>query len=265
MFKKFFFSFVVQKKQKDMLSKNKIKLINSLSIKKHRDESGFFAVEGTKTVMDLSPYFSCEILCATSDWLVSNQVQANEIIEIDENELKKISNLKTPQKVLAVFKKKEIQLDVNEINNSLSLVLDNIQDPGNLGTIVRIADWFGIKNILCSLDTADVFNPKTIQATMGAIARVKVHYVHIPDFLLSLNPALTVFGTFLEGDNIYKSSLPQKGLIVMGNEGNGISDELRSFVKKKLYIPSFPQNSETSESLNVAVATAIVCSEFRRR
>ncbi|MCQ2208297.1 MAG: RNA methyltransferase [Paludibacteraceae bacterium] len=144
-------------------------------------------------------------------------------------------------------------------------MLDRVQDPGNLGTIIRIADWFGIRNIVCSNDTVDVFNPKTVQATMGALARVKVHYADLVPFLKSLPNDFPVFGTFLEGDNIYQMDLPQKAVIIMGNEGNGISKEVGQLVNKKLFIPSFPPNEPTSESLNVAVATAITCAEFRRR
>ena len=147
---------------------------------------------------------------------------------------------------------------------TLCLGLDDVQDPGNLGTIIRIADWFGIRHIFCSIGTADVFNPKTIQATMGAIARVQIHYCNLKE-LIESEPDVPVFGTFLDGTDLYKENLAQHGLIVMGNEGNGISQEIEQLVNRKLLIPNYPSGVETSESLNVAVATGIVCAEFRRR
>jgi TrmH family RNA methyltransferase len=151
-----------------------------------------------------------------------------------------------------------------DFDRKLSLVLDGIQDPGNMGTIVRVADWFGIEDIICSPDTADIYNPKTVQATMGAIARVKVHYTNLKDFLQKHNH-LPIYGTFLEGKNIYCESLSENGFIVMGNEGNGIRPETEKAINRKLFIPSFPFEREASESLNVGVATGIICGEFRRR
>jgi TrmH family RNA methyltransferase len=147
----------------------------------------------------------------------------------------------------------------------LCLALDNVQDPGNMGTIVRIADWFGIENIFCSVGTADIYNPKTIQATMGAIGRIKVHYVNLPEFLESIKEKAPLYGTFLDGENIYSKELKGNGLIIMGNEGNGISKECSRNITERLFIPNYPSGRETSESLNVSVATAIICSEFRRR
>ena len=138
------------------------------------------------------------------------------------------------------------------------------QDPGNLGTIVRLADWFGIRHIVCSPDTADLYNPKVVQATMGALARVKVYYTSLPDFLSQVDSSV-VYGTFLDGEDIYHTSLTKSGVIVMGNEGNGISAKLEPYIGKRLYIPNYPVGQPTSESLNVAVAAAITCAEFRRR
>ncbi len=248
-----------------MLSKNKIKLIHSLAYKKYRDQNDLFVAEGTKTILEIAPYADCEILCATTEWLSENKLRGKETIEINEEELKKISFLTTPQKVLAVCKKTVVEYKPEELQRNLSLALDNIQDPGNLGTIIRIADWFGIQHVFCSTATVDVFNPKTVQATMGAIGRVKVHYVDLPVFLREQSRKLPLWGTFLDGKNIYKENLSPNGIIVMGNEGNGISPEIEKLISHKLFIPNFPANAETSESLNVAVATAIVCSEFRRR
>ena len=249
-----------------MLSASKIKVINSLKMKKYRDENALFVAEGTKTVADIFPYFTCQWLIATSEWLKENpHLQAEETITVTPEMLKKVSGLKTPAAVLAVFKKPDYQINFAKIGRSLSIVLDEVQDPGNLGTIVRIADWFGIENIICSDTSADIFNPKTIQATMGAVARVQVHYSSLVDFFEKLPASLPVFGTYMNGENIYRETLSQQGIIVMGNEGKGISSTLEKYINHRLHIPNFPQERKTSESLNVAIATAIVCSEFRRR
>ena len=247
-----------------MLSKNKIKFIRSLEHKKFRNESDCFLAEGNKLVSDILPYFECECLITKSSWLATQgNISAKEII-IGENDIERASLLKTPQDVLAVFRRPQYYLERESLKNELSLVLDGIQDPGNLGTIIRLADWFGIKNLICSPDTADVFNPKTIQASMGAIARVRVFYKSLPEWLDEMEN-IPVYGAFLEGENIYTENLTSSGLIIMGNEGNGISASVEKRITKKLYIPSYPPEVESSESLNVAVATAIVCSEFRRR
>ena len=248
-----------------MITKNQIKFIKSLSQKKFRDESGCFLAEGNKLVADLLPYFDCECLCFEPSWLATQgDIRASQLIKVEPGEIAKLSLLKNPQQVLAVFKKPEYKLDIVDLKNKLSLVLDCIQDPGNLGTIIRIADWFGLENIICSLETADVYNPKTVQATMGALARVKVHYTDLADFLKK-NKTFPVYGTFLDGEDIYTKKLTHEGFIVMGNEGNGISEKIEQFVNQRLYIPSYPVDKATSESLNVAVATAITCAEFRRR
>jgi len=249
-----------------MLSKNKIKLITSLAHKKYRDETGLFVAEGVKLTSDLANVFHCEWLAYTPKW--ENEVlhlKADEKIAVDEKELHKISTLKSPQGMLAVFRKKTpINISPTALSTQLSLALDDIQDPGNLGTIIRIADWFGIKNIFCSTATADAFNPKTVQATMGALARVDLHYVNLSEFLSEMKD-IPVYGTFLDGTDLYTRDLSPNGIIVMGNEGNGISPEVSQLLTDKLLIPNYPNDSPTSESLNVAVATAIVCSEFRRR
>jgi len=249
-----------------MLSKNKIKLISSLAQKKFRDETGLFVAEGTKLALDLATAFHCSTLVATANWLKNNPaIQADEIIEVSENELHKISNQKSPQGVLAVFAKPDYTLNPDELTQKLSLALDDVQDPGNLGTIIRIADWFGISDIFCSEHSADAFNAKTVQATMGALARVRVHTVNLAEFLQSIAGKLPVYGTFMDGENIYNKSLTQHGIIVMGNEGNGISPGIERLVTGKLLIPNYPIGQTTSESLNVGVATALVCGEFRRR
>ena len=247
------------------LSKNRIKYIQSLDLKKKRKEDKVFIAEGPKLVGDLLGIFPCRFLAATHDWLVAYpNVKADEIVEVTNEELSRASLLKTPQQVLAIFGQPEYKIEKNVVQQSLCLALDDIQDPGNLGTIVRLADWFGIEHVFCSLNTVDIYNPKAIQATMGAIARVKVHYMSLPQFISSLS-ACPVYGTFLDGKNIYEESLSSHGLIVMGNEGNGIGQDIARLINKKLYIPNYPSDRQTSESLNVAIATAITCAEFRRQ
>lgn len=247
------------------LSKNKIKQIRSLNEKKHRSEYGTFVAEGKKLVLDLLGSCRCQLLAGLPDVLREiPPFSAEEIVEATPDELKKASHLKTAPQLVGVFYQPKQALEESELAGKLHLVLDGIQDPGNMGTIVRLSDWFGIQHIFCSYDTADIFNPKTVQATMGAIARVNVHYVDLND-LLTRNNSLPVFGTLLEGENIYKAELPENGFIVMGNEGKGISPDIQKLVTHKLFIPNYPANTQTSESLNVAVAAAIVCSEFRRR
>ena len=251
-----------------MLSKSKIKLITSLSHKKYRDESGLFIAESTKLILDLMSEMECVLLVATNDWFKTNSnIKADEIVEAMETELRKISSQKTPQGVLALFRKPNYTYDLDKISAQLSLALDDVQDPGNLGTIIRIADWFGIRDIFCSLHTADAYGAKTVQATMGALARVRVHYVNLVDFLQQCSERkLPIYGTFINGENIYKEkTLSENGIIVMGNEGNGIAPEVEKHVSKRLFIPNFPQGESTSESLNVGIATALVCAEFRRR
>ena len=248
-----------------MLSKNKIKYIHSLELKKNRKEEHAFVAEGHKLVGDLLGHFPCKLLVATHAWLERNPgMKADEIIEVTQEELTRASLQKAPQEVLAVFEQPTYEMDASVVSQKLCLALDDVQDPGNLGTIIRLADWFGIEHIFCSQGTVDVYNPKTIQATMGALARVKLHYCHLPSFIASLKDT-PVYGTFLDGENMYGKNLSEHGLIVMGNEGNGISDEVGKLVNERLYIPNYPPQRETSESLNVAIATSVICAEFRRR
>ena len=230
-----------------MISKNQIKYLKSLELKKFRDQHGVFVAEGPKVVNDLKGHF--------------------ELVELLEGEdADRVSFLDTPQHVFAVFKK-AAEVSIPSPHDELMLALDDVQNPGNLGTIIRLADWFGITHILCSRGCADVYNPKVVQATMGALARVQIHEADLPQTIANLQSGaeFPVYGTFLEGDNIYQSTLQPHGLIVMGNEGHGISTEVATLVSHRLLIPNYPQGRETSESLNVAIATAIVCSEFRRR
>ena len=242
-------------------------------MKKYRKAEGVFVAEGHKLVGDLLDVFECKYLAATSDWLSANAAWVDrqrrsgvEVDEVTDDELKRASFQETPQQVLAVFKQLTYEVDVNEVaRKQLCLVLDDVQNPGNLGTIVRLADWFGIEHIFCSKGCADIYNPKTVQATMGGIARVQVHEADLPELLSRLDKDIPVYGTFLDGENIYGRELENRGLIVMGNEGKGVSKEVAAFVTERLYIPNYPEGRETSESLNVAIATAIVCAEFRRR
>lgn len=250
-----------------MLSKNDIKNIRSLEQKKFRTEKGLFVAEGHKVVEELLGHMDCVLLAATGDWLDRQKSIPSRRIEVlSPDELKRASLLQNPQDVIAVFAIPQHSTTLaSAAAANLALALDDVQDPGNLGTIVRIADWFGIKDIFCSKTTADIYNPKAVQATMGALARVNVHYTDLRQSFASLPGSIPVYGTFLEGDIIYDTALTSNGIIVLGNEGNGISADISQSVTRRLYIPNWPQGAPTSESLNVAIATAIVCSEFRRR
>lgn len=231
-----------------VISKNKIKLIHSLETKKGREKAGLFVAEGPKVVNDL----------------LYAGFTAENIFE-DIEDIKKISFLQHPQSMLGVFKLPRNEHYTEFSITQLVLALDGVQDPGNLGTIIRVADWFGIKDIFCSLDTADCWNPKVVQATMGSIARVQLHYVDLNKMVESLPVDYPIYATLLDGENIYKQELSHHGMIVMGNEGKGISPILRTKINRKLYIPNYSSNEDTAESLNVAIATSIVCAEFRRR
>ena len=244
------------------VSKNLIKYVHSLEQKKYRQREQLFVAEGPKVVGDLMAHFQPRTLIATSDWLSANP-SSSECFAATDEELRKVSFLQHPQQVVGLFpipQSSDVRIDSTE----LSLALDGVQDPGNLGTIISLADWFGIKTIFCSQETADAYNPKVIQATMGSIARVNIVYTDLPSLIAELPKDFPVYGTLLDGENIYAQSLTTHGLIVMGNEGNGISPAVRPLVNSRLFIPSF-QQGDTAESLNVAIATAITCSEFRRR
>ena len=254
-----------------MLSKNKQKLIRSLDRKKNRDAEGLFLAEGPKLVTELLAHFRCRLLVGEPAVLSKVPSEANAVaerVEVTAEELARVSLQRAPQGLLAVFEKPQpvaAQSLLSVAGRSLCLALDGVQDPGNVGTIVRIADWWGIEHVICSHDTADVFAPKTVQSTMGALGRVGVHYTDLPAWLDELPAGTPVYGTLLDGDNLYDSELTPQGIIVMGNEGNGLSSAVRERVSRRLLIPSFPPDRPTSESLNVAVATAVTCAEFRRR
>ena len=250
-----------------MISKNQIKLIRSLEMKKNRKSEQLFVAEGPKVVGDLlQAGFLPHSIFSTSPWPDSQQ--------ITEEELRRISFLQHPQEVLALFEiptansqkqfatpHSALQRTANSLK--LSLALDGVQDPGNVGTIIRIADWFGIDTIYCSPDTADVYNPKVVQATMGSLAHVHIIYCDLLE--LFAHCQCPVYGTLLDGKNIYEQSLSADGIIVMGNEGNGISEAVRQHITHRLLIPNYHTGDHTAESLNVAIATAITCAEFKRR
>lgn len=253
-----------------MISKNKLKYIHSLEQKKARQREGVFVAEGTKIVSELLlAGFHPQCLIGTEEWFDTMQKSHSndaEHILVSEEELRKASFLQHPQRVMGIFSNPQSNsLPAPEwFASNLCLVLDGVQDPGNLGTIIRIADWFGIQNIFCSRDTADVWNPKVVQATMGSIARVNVCYGSLEQLIDALPDGFPVYGTLLDGDDMTKMKLDNRGLIVMGNEGNGISDSIAARVTHRIRIPNYPEGQETAESLNVAIATAITVFALRR-
>ena len=269
---KFFYNFVADFEIiMEKISKSQVKLIKSLQLKKFRDELGLFVAEGEKCVAELTKSFELVHLYREGE-------------NATRTEIEQMSGLKTPQGVVGVFKKRPISNFKFQISD-LVLALDGVQDPGNLGTIVRTCDWFGVHDIFCSLDTADCYNPKVVQATMGALSRVRVHYVDLPSWLSEIKHQtsdIRIYGTLLDGKDMYdviSSSRDHEipSIIVMGNEGNGISQEVRKLITSPIRIPSYPKNGasehsgkseeapEVIESLNVSIATAIVLAEFRRQ
>ena len=240
-----------------MVSKNQIKLINGLHLKKNRLANQLFLAEGVKVIQELlQSNFVLEHLYATEESFSSFSITNKSVVS--ESEMKKITALSTPSSCLAVF---QIPKQEQLANAGLLVALDDIRDPGNLGTIIRLCDWFGIEQIVCSKETVDLYNPKVVQATMGSIARVKLNYLDLEKFISETT--LPVFGTFMDGSNIYEEKLPNEGIIILGNEANGISKFIEKLVNNRIAIPRFG-NLQKTESLNVATATAIVLSEFRR-
>lgn len=238
-----------------MISKNQIKLITSLKQKKYRLEHQLFVVEGVKTIKEL---LESDLILHTLYTTETFNIDAINEVLISALDLKRISFLTTPNTALAVFRIPEFKaID----NSGLIVALDDIRDPGNLGTIIRLCDWFGVKELLCSKATVDCFNPKVIQATMGSITRVNINYVDLVAFIEKTR--LPVFGAFMDGKNIYKTVLPKEGVLVMGNEANGVSKTIENLVNHKISIPRFG-TLQATESLNVATATAVLLSEFRR-
>lgn len=250
-----------------MIAKSELLRVKSLHNRESRATLGLFIAEGEKIVGEiLNSNLELESIYITEKGLEHLSQSSNRVVQVSPKEMERMSTLKSPTSILAVVKIPNYQL-YSASNSELSIALDTIQDPGNLGTIIRLADWFGVESIVCSSDCVDCYSPKVVQATMGAILRVKVHYTELVKYISQAkNNNVKIYGTLLDGDNIYDKALSKGGVIIMGNEGRGISKEIMNFVDNRLYIPPYPiDKSDNSESLNVAVATAIICSEFRRR
>jgi TrmH family RNA methyltransferase len=239
------------------ISKSQLKIITSLSQKKYRQKHQLFIAEGIKVVNELlNSSFKIDTLFATDDF--QTDISSDKIIRISDKDLQKISNLKAPNKVFGLFvipDEKPLQ------KNGLTIVLDAINDPGNLGTIIRLCDWFGVSQLLCSAETVDCYNQKVVQASMGSLTRISIKYMDIEIYLKETK--LPTFIADMDGENVYKSALPKEAILIMGNEANGVSDPIKALIKNKISIPRFGERQET-ESLNVATATAILLSEFRR-
>jgi TrmH family RNA methyltransferase len=253
-----------------MIGKSTTKRIKSLALKKYRQKEKLFIVEGDKNVLEvLQSNFEVKQLFATHDFLTKNSAftsQAKQITEVAIDELKKLSLLKHPQNSLAVCTLTDKKSLPEKLDKNLSLYLDGIQDPGNLGTLIRICDWFGINQLFCSPDTADIYNPKVIQASMGSFCRVDVWYTPFDELInIAKESNVSVFGSFLNGRNIYNEKLPGQALLVIGNEGNGIRESVVKAIDHKITIPSYAKNGKGAESLNAAVATGIICAEFKRQ
>ena len=242
-------------------------------MKKFRDAEQSFVAEGPKAVEDLLSLLPCRLLYATPHFLQDLPAAVlqpvGQIHEVTPGDIERLSLLRAPREAVAVFERPSWSNVPGETlahlpAAELCLALDGVQDPGNVGTIVRLADWFGITHLFASPDTADVFAPKVVQATMGSVGRVQVHYLDLPGFLRRLPADVPVYGTFLDGRNLYAQNLQPHGVLVMGNEGRGISPSVAQLTNRRLYIPNYPPGRATGESLNVAVATAIVCAAFRQ-
>ena len=256
-----------------MLSKATLQLIRSLDTRKGRREHGLFVAEGPRLVGELLGFLPCETLfytdSAVHEPLITKAIESNNrttVTLLSEKDMGRCSLQQSPQGVLALFRIPQFEWNPTEVAvNQLCIALDGVQDPGNLGTIVRLADWFGVTDIVCSQDTCDIWNPKAIQATMGGLARVRVHYINLPAWLQALPATVPVYGTSLQGTSVWTAQVQQCGVIVMGNEGRGVSPAVAALCRQQLLIPNFPLGRPCTESLNVAMATAIVLSEFRRR
>lgn len=259
----------------EMLSINQGKLIRSLQQKKYREKHGMFIIEGEKTISDLtnSGLLNTEntvLNCATKDWLeeteLINEDLKSRFIEVEYDEIKKLSSMQTPPKVFSLVRIPHREFTTDMLQSDLSLAFEAIRDPGNLGSIIRTADWFGIRSIFCSKDSVDAYNPKVVQASMGGIMRVHVHYMDLPGFFTKLNRLhIPIYGTAMDGEDFYDAQVKNPGLIVFGNESKGISEELEAYFRCKIRIPDFPKGKSGSESLNIGASVAVVCSEIRRR
>ena len=252
-----------------MISIQTIKRTKSLQQKKFREEENCFVAETPKIVEEIlnSNTYSVEVVYGLKSWIDENwkRFARHTLEEVSPKELERISGLQTPNQVLAVVRKREVLTDFRTVFSDTSLMFDDIRDPGNLGTILRIADWFGIKHVVCSNESVEYTNPKCIQASMGSFLRVEVHYGNLPEILSQKPENMPIYGTFMEGENIYHTELDSKACIVVGNEAHGISKSVESLITKKIHIPSFSNEKKHAESLNASIATAILCSEFKRR
>lgn len=245
-----------------MITKAEIQLVRSLADKRARTETGLFAAEGRKLVEELRS----SDLKMRRIYALEGVLSGPEVTNVSPKEMERLSMLKTPSNALALVEIPHFELHPERLAKQLVLALDDVRNPGNMGTIIRLADWFGITDVVCSESSADCFNPKVVQATMGAILRVRVHYTDLPHFLgIAARSEMPVYGTFLDGEAIGEAHLTEQGIILMGNEGHGISPDCMKHVTRKLFIPPYPADRRGSESLNVAIATGIVCHLFRSR
>jgi TrmH family RNA methyltransferase len=244
------------------MTKAEIQLVRSLADKRARTETGLFVAEGQKLVRELlGSAFRVQKI-----YFTEGEFEGVDAERVSPKEMERLSHLKTPTDCLAVVEIPKYRFDAGALKGRLTIALDDVQNPGNVGTIIRLADWFGVSDIVCSEGSADCFNPKVVQATMGAITRVRVHYGNLPKMLSeAAEQGIPLFGTFLEGENIYDTTLPAEGVVVLGNEGKGISEEVAGLISRRFFIPPFPADRCGSESLNVAIAAAITIAEFRRR
>ena len=245
------------------MTKAEIQFVRSLADKRTRDSEHLFVAEGFKLVDEIrNSKLNIRTIYTTRD-----DITGLDVVRIEKREMERISQLSTATEILAIVEQPRYTLSLDSLKRKLTLALDGVQNPGNMGTIIRLADWFGVENIICSRECADLYNPKVVQATMGALLRVKLHYVDNLSALLNKarDGGMAIYGTLLDGNNIYHETLSQEGIIVMGNEGRGLSDECRNTLSHKLFIPPYPADVPTSESLNVAMATGIILAEFRRK
>ena len=245
------------------MTKAEIQFVRSLADKRTRDAEHLFVAEGFKLVDEIRN----SELRIRNIYTTRDDISGRDVVRIEKREMERISQLNTASDILAVVEQPRYKLALDSLKGELTLALDGVQNPGNMGTIIRLADWFGVENIICSRECADLYNPKVVQATMGALLRVKVHYVDNLSALLNeaRTSGLAIYGTLLDGNNIYHEKLTSEGIIVMGNEGRGLSEECRNALSHKLFIPPYPADAPTSESLNVAMATGIILAEFRRK
>lgn len=245
------------------MTKAEIQFVRSLADKRTRDSEHLFVAEGFKLVDEIrNSKLNIRTIYTTRD-----DITGRDVVRIEKREMERISQLSTATEILAIVEQPRYNLSLDSLKRKLTLALDGVQNPGNMGTIIRLADWFGVENIICSRECADLYNPKVVQATMGALLRVKLHYVDNLSALLNKarDGGMAIYGTLLDGNNIYHETLSREGIIVMGNEGRGLSDECRNTLSHKLFIPPYPADVPTSESLNVAMATGIILAEFRRK